>query len=43
MIKETDIHDIALLCRCDRLGRKGADIEAEDQNYRKFLEKIKVL
>ena len=43
MIKETDTHDIALLCRCDRLGRKGADIEAEDQNYRKFLEKIKVL
>ena len=40
MIKETDTHDIALLCRCDRLGRKGADIEAEEQNYRKFLEKI---
>ncbi|TAH66394.1 MAG: HDIG domain-containing protein [Anaerolineaceae bacterium] len=40
MIKETDIHDLALLCRCDRLGRIGADIEAEQKNYKNFLEMI---
>lgn len=37
MLQETDIHDIALLCRCDRLGRLGADIEEEENNYRAFL------
>lgn len=37
MIKETNIHDIALLCRCDRLGRIGADQEVEERNYREFL------
>jgi putative nucleotidyltransferase with HDIG domain len=37
MIEETNIHDIALLCRCDRLGRIGADIEAEHKNYKEFL------
>lgn len=37
MIKETNIHDIALLCRCDRLGRIGADVEAEHKNYRDFI------
>lgn len=37
MIEETNIHDIALLCRCDRLGRIGADVDAEEKNYREFL------
>ncbi len=37
MIEETNIHDIALLCRCDRLGRIGADIEAEHNNYKEFI------
>jgi len=39
--KETDIHDLALLCRCDRLGRTGADIEEETRNYELFVEKLK--
>lgn len=43
MIKETDIHDLALLCRCDRLGRTGADLETESENYNKFLSKIEAL
>lgn len=43
MIKDTDIHDLALLCRCDRLGRMGADIEEEEKNYKDFLERVKVL
>ena len=37
MIEETNIHDIALLCKCDRLGRIGADIEAEHNNYKEFI------
>lgn len=43
MIKEVDLHDIALLCRCDRLGRIGADIEAETKNYKDFLKIIQAL
>ena len=38
--KETDIHDLALLCRCDRLGRTGADVEEETKNYNLFLQKL---
>ena len=41
MVKDTDVHDLALLCRCDRLGRIGADKELENNNYKKFLELIK--
>lgn len=37
LMKNVDAHEIALLCRCDRLGRTGADREAEDEEYRKFL------
>lgn len=40
MIEETNIHDIALLCRCDRLGRIGADIEAEHRNYIEFIKAV---
>lgn len=40
MIEETNINDIALLCRCDRLGRIGADIEAEYKNYKEFLKML---
>ena len=43
MVKDVDIHDIALLCRCDRLGRIGADKEAEIKNYKEFLDKLKTL
>ena len=41
MLKETNIYDIALLCRCDRLGRIGADIEAEHNNYNEFIRMVK--
>ncbi len=43
LIKFVDAREIALLCRCDRLGRTGADIEAEEDEYRLFeseLEKM---
>jgi len=40
MLHRVDIHEIALLCRCDRLGRTGADIEHEDAEYRAFLESL---
>lgn len=43
MVMEADIHDIALLCRCDRLGRIGADIEVEINNYKEFLKRCKTL
>ncbi|MDI9488030.1 HDIG domain-containing metalloprotein [Herbinix luporum] len=43
MVKDVDIHDIALLCRCDRLGRIGVDKEAEIKNYKEFLDKLKTL
>lgn len=35
-----DIQDIALLCLCDRLGRSGADINAETEEYKQFIEKL---
>jgi tRNA nucleotidyltransferase (CCA-adding enzyme) len=41
MLRRVDLHEIALLCRCDRLGRTGADIETEEAEYRKFLTKLK--
>lgn len=41
MVKETDIHDLALLCRCDRLGRIGANVKEETENYNLFLSKLK--
>lgn len=36
LLKAVDAHEIALLCRCDRLGRAGADLEAEDAEYKLF-------
>lgn len=43
MVKDTDIHDIALLCRCDRMGRMGVDREEEEKNYKEFLKSIQRL
>ena len=37
LLKEVDIHDIALLCLCDRLGRGRVSRGEEEDNYRKFL------
>lgn len=35
-----DVKDIALLGLCDRLGRRGADIAAEEQAIELFLKKV---
>lgn len=40
LIKRVDIHEISLLCRCDRLGREGAEIEKEETEYREFLARL---
>jgi putative nucleotidyltransferase with HDIG domain len=41
MLRRVDRNDIALLCRCDRLGRTGADVETEEKEYDRFVEKLK--
>lgn len=41
MLEYVDIHDIALLGLCDRLGRKGADRKVEEDNIRYFLQLCK--
>lgn len=43
LIEEVDIKEIALLCRCDRMGRTGVNREMEEENYRKFLSKLETL
>lgn len=40
LIKKVNIEDLALLCRCDRLGRLGVDRQAEDNNYKLFLKSL---
>jgi putative nucleotidyltransferase with HDIG domain len=40
ILQRTDIWEIALLCRCDRLGRTGADTEAEEKEYHDFLARL---
>ena len=37
MLQEVSPQEIALLCRCDRLGRTGADLQEEESNYRDFV------
>ncbi|HHU73260.1 MAG TPA: HDIG domain-containing protein [Clostridiales bacterium] len=41
MIRKADIHELALLCKCDRLGRTGADEEAEEREYQQFIKELK--
>lgn len=40
MLKCVDIHEIALLCKCDRLGRTGAVLQIEEENYKEFLSRL---
>lgn len=40
MLQEVDPQEIALLCRCDRFGREGADYREEEENYREFISLI---
>ena len=42
MRKEADVRDVALLGLCDRIGRKGADIRAEEQTINDFLRKAEL-
>ncbi len=37
LLTETSASDVALLGYCDRIGRGGADREAERKNARRFL------
>lgn len=43
LLKQVDIDEIALLCRCDRFGRKGANREEEEEAYREFLQRLRVM
>lgn len=38
MKRHTDIHEIALLCLCDRLGRAGAQRKTEEEHVRMFVD-----
>lgn len=40
MLQEVDPQEIALLCRCDRLGREGVNQREEEDNYREFISVI---
>ncbi len=40
MKREANLHDVALLCLCDRLGRVGSDADMEEKNRRAFLQRI---
>lgn len=41
LLRRVDVEELALLCLCDRLGRKGADIEAERKEYGEFLKLLR--
>jgi putative nucleotidyltransferase with HDIG domain len=41
MKEQVDLHEVALLGFCDRMGRLGADRKAEEQNLLLFLQKCK--
>lgn len=41
MKAQTDVNEVALLGLCDRMGRTGADREAEEENIRLFLQKCR--
>ncbi len=41
LLGRVDVEDLALLCLCDRLGRKGADAVAERKEYEEFITILK--
>ena len=43
LINEVNIYEISLLCRCDRMGREGVDLEEEEENYQQFLKKLQLI
>jgi putative nucleotidyltransferase with HDIG domain len=40
MLQEVDAEEIALLCRCDRLGRSGVDADSVEAEYDEFKNRI---
>ncbi|MBE5966883.1 MAG: HDIG domain-containing protein [Lachnospiraceae bacterium] len=40
LLRESDIFDCALLSKCDRLGRTGADVLEEEDNYKRYLTRL---
>ncbi len=40
MLTETDPEELALFCRCDRMGRLCVNREEEEKNYQDFLTEI---
>jgi len=40
--RKVNTDDLALLCRCDRLGRSGADTREVEKEYREFLDRLSV-
>lgn len=42
LLREVDINDMALLSKCDRLGRTGANIEEEEASYHEYLNILKI-
>lgn len=40
LLRNVDIHEIALLSRCDRFGRAGVDIESEEEQYQEYLNRL---
>ncbi len=43
LLRRVDAEELALLCRCDRLGRTGADTKKEEEQYRQFLAELKCM
>ncbi|HHX13122.1 MAG TPA: HDIG domain-containing protein [Clostridiales bacterium] len=41
LLRKVDIEDMALLSKCDRLGRTGANTEEEEASYHEYLGKLK--
>lgn len=41
LLREVDIYDMALLSKCDRLGRTGANTEEEEASYKEYIYKLK--
>lgn len=42
LLREVDIDDMALLSKCDRLGRTGANTKDEEASYQEYLNKLKI-
>lgn len=43
LLQVVDINEIALLCKCDRMGRTGVDRVEEEENYKNFLRELQIL